>query len=99
MKKSDKPGEGIPERIDAAFGPRGPLAAGVPEYRARPQQVEMAVGCQTSGLGCGLLQRPTREVASCSAPVIGVVFCSRLRSLRSLNDITCVFFVRGMLSC
>jgi ATP-dependent DNA helicase DinG len=43
MKRSDKAGEGIAERIDAAFGPRGPLAAAVPEYRARPQQTDMAV--------------------------------------------------------
>ena len=32
----------MPERIDAVFGPHGPLAAKVPEYRTRSQQVEMA---------------------------------------------------------
>lgn len=32
----------MPERIDAVFGPRGPLAAKVPEYRPRSQQIEMA---------------------------------------------------------
>ena len=42
MKKSHRRSGGIPERIDAAFGPRGPLAAAVPDYRTRPQQVEMA---------------------------------------------------------
>jgi len=32
----------MPERIDAVFSPHGPLAARVPEYRTRSQQVEMA---------------------------------------------------------
>jgi len=32
----------MPERIDAVFGPHGRLAAKVPEYRTRSQQVEMA---------------------------------------------------------
>jgi ATP-dependent DNA helicase DinG len=41
--KKDKPGEEASERIEAAFGPRGPLAAAVPGYRTRPQQIEMAL--------------------------------------------------------
>jgi ATP-dependent DNA helicase DinG len=32
----------MPQRIDAAFGQHGPLAATVPGYRTRSQQVEMA---------------------------------------------------------
>jgi ATP-dependent DNA helicase DinG len=32
----------MPERIDAVFSPHGPLAATVPEYRRRSQQIEMA---------------------------------------------------------
>ena len=32
----------MPERLEAAFGRRGPLAAKIPEYRLRSQQVEMA---------------------------------------------------------
>ena len=36
------PGGGITEQLDAVFDPRGPLAAKIPEYRVRSQQLEMA---------------------------------------------------------
>ena len=42
MRKSTSPGGGIPERLDAVFDRRGPLAAIIPEYRVRSQQLEMA---------------------------------------------------------
>ncbi len=42
MKKSISPGSGIPEQLDALFDRRGPLAARIPEYRVRSQQLEMA---------------------------------------------------------
>ncbi|TMH48129.1 MAG: ATP-dependent DNA helicase, partial [Betaproteobacteria bacterium] len=36
------PGGGITEQLDAVFDRRGPLAAKIPEYRVRSQQLEMA---------------------------------------------------------
>jgi len=36
------PGGGIMEQLDAVFDRRGPLAARIPEYRVRSQQLEMA---------------------------------------------------------
>ena len=42
MKKAADPGEGIAQRLRAVFDRHGPLAARIPEYRERSQQVEMA---------------------------------------------------------
>src|SRR6267143_5942368 len=42
LKKSMSPGGGITEQLDAVFDRRGPLAAKIPEYRVRSQQLEMA---------------------------------------------------------
>jgi len=42
LKKSTSPGGGIRERLDAVFDRHGPLAAKIPEYRVRSQQLEMA---------------------------------------------------------
>src|SRR5437899_6800640 len=36
------PGGGVTEQLDAVFDRRGPLAAKIPEYRVRSQQLEMA---------------------------------------------------------
>src|SRR2546425_2782396 len=42
LKKSIGPRGGIREQLDAVFDRHGPLAARIPEYRERSQQVEMA---------------------------------------------------------
>jgi ATP-dependent DNA helicase DinG len=42
LKKSVSPSGGIRERLDAVFDRHGPLAAKIPEYRVRSQQLEMA---------------------------------------------------------
>src|SRR5258707_9266102 len=42
LKKSISSGGEIPEQLDAVFDRRGPLAARIPEFRVRPQQLEMA---------------------------------------------------------
>jgi len=42
LKKSISPGGGVTEQLDAVFDRRGPLAAKIPEYRVRSQQLEMA---------------------------------------------------------
>jgi len=42
LKKVANPGEGILQRLQAVFDRRGPLAAKIPEYRERSQQMEMA---------------------------------------------------------
>ena len=41
MKKSDK--AAVPEDLAAVFGPGGLLSGKIPDYRARPQQLDMAV--------------------------------------------------------
>jgi ATP-dependent DNA helicase DinG len=42
LKKAANPGEGIAQRLQTVFDRHGPLAARIPEYRERSQQVEMA---------------------------------------------------------
>jgi len=42
LKKAANPADGILQRLQAVFDRRGPLAAKIPEYRVRSQQLEMA---------------------------------------------------------
>ncbi len=42
MKKAANPADGILQRLQAVFDRHGPLAAKIPEYRVRSQQLEMA---------------------------------------------------------
>jgi hypothetical protein len=38
LKKSTNSGDGTLERLEAVFGPHGPLAGKIPEYRACESQ-------------------------------------------------------------